>query len=474
MKALWRFLSGRRPSPSRGTMNRRSSVRAPHGQSGRVFEECVGGPAASAGSSYSSISISSGRLVLAGLLLCGFVWVGWRIVANTADYNAAASDPKTALAWTPSEARALDELAYREVTKADGNLDTARSLAERALRSEPIDARALLVLGLIAERQGDQTRADTLIRLSGTHTWRDTPTQVWLLKRDIQLGEFERSLAHVDALLRVNPEFLEQAIPVLSAFTIDKRTFDALASFLATAPPWRSGFLANLSVRLSDTGRLVQLYAALKDSQHPLDAMELGPYLDRLIRDGRLSEAYKSWQDTLPPKLRMGEVYPYNGDFSAPIDGLPFNWLLRPVSGMDIQIVPSPGNGERRALQLQFSGARLIPFTIGQLMLLPPGEYRMTGRVRAEDLRTPRGLGWHISCAEAPNKPLALTSLVANAVPWTSFSVDFAVPAGNCHGQWLNLEIPSRTASERQIEGQIWYEDLQIGRVGNGHSAVVQ
>lgn len=477
MKALWHFLSGRRLSPSRTKVNRRFSVRAAHGRPyelARAFEERVGGPDASAGSAYSLIRFSPGRMVLVVLVLVGLMWVGWRIVADTAGYNAAASDPEAALAWVPSEARALDELAYREFTKSGGNLDTARGLAERALRSNPLDARALLVLGLIAERQGDQARADILIHLSGARTWRDPTTQAWLLKRDIQRGEFEQVLSHLDALLRVNPEVFEQAFPVLSAFTIDKRTFDALASFLAAAPPWRTNFLATLSARMSDARPLVQLYAVLKDSQHPPDAIELGPYLDRLIRDGRFADAYQSWRETLPPQQRTSEVYPYNGDFTAPIDGLPFNWLLRPVFGMNIQIVASPGKGESRAIQLQFSGARVTAFTVGQLMLLPPGDYRMTGKVRAEELRTERGLGWKISCAETPNNTLALTHLVADAVPWTSFSVDFAVPAGNCRGQWLNLEIPSRTASERQIEGQIWYENIQIRRVGNGLSPAVQ
>ena len=289
MKALWRFLSGRRSSPSRSKVNRRSSLRAAHGrqyESGRAFEERVSGPDASPGSSDSSIHFSPGRVVFVVLVVVGIVWVGWRIIADTAGSNAAATDPETALAWMPSEANALDELAFREFTKSGGDLDTARGLAERALRSNPLDARALSVLGLIAERQGDQARADILMRLSAARTWRDTTTQAWLVNRDIQRGEFEQALSHIDALLRVNPEVIEQTFPVLSAFTIDKRTFDVLASFLAAAPPWRAVFLNVLSTRLSDAGRLVQLYAVLKDSQHPPDSDELGPYLDRLIRDG--------------------------------------------------------------------------------------------------------------------------------------------------------------------------------------------
>jgi hypothetical protein len=39
------------------------------------------------------------------------------------------------------------------------------------------------------------------------------------------------------------------------------------------------------------------------------------------------------------------------------------------------------------------------------------------------------------------------------------------VPPQDCRSQWLKLDIASRIASERQIEGQVWYDNLQIGRV---------
>jgi len=478
MISLWRFLSGPRSSPSRSKTNRRPSARAAHGRQyevGMAFKESVGGPNASPRVSDSSIHFSPGRIVFAVLVFVGFVWVGWRIIAGTAASNASATDPGTAVAWMPNEPEALDELAFREFTKTGGDLDIARNLAERALRSSPLDARALLLLGLIADRQGDHERGESLIRLSASRTWRDTATQAWLVNRDIQRREFDQALSHIDALMRVNPEFvspevLEQTFPVLAAFTIDQGTFKVLASFLAAAPPWRAAFLTLLSTRLSNADRLVQLYAILKDSQHPPDSKELKPFLDRLIKDGRFADAYQSWRETLPPQQRLREAYPYNGDFAAPIDGLPFNWVLQPTPGMDIQVVTSLGEPESRALQFQFSGTRLGVFTVGQLMLLPPGEYRLTGKVRAEALRTQRGLRWQVSCTESPQNTLALTSLVANATPWTTFSADFTVPAKDCAGQRLNLEIPSRTASEREIEGQIWYENMQIVRIGQSRS----
>ena len=407
------------------------------------------------------INLSPRKLVIAAGALVAMVWLAWEIIAGTAAYNS--PDPQNALAWNPSETKALDDLAYREVTKSDGNLDTARTLAQRALLSSPIDARALIVLGLIAEKEGDQGRADRLMRLAGTRTWRDMVNQACLLKRDIQVGEFENSLSHIDAILRINPDFLDQMTPLISAFTVDQRSFEALEHFLGEGPPWRAAFLDRLSRQAADPERLVQLYGSLKASAHPPDPTELSPYLDRQIKDGRLMEAYQTWQETLAPAQRLKGGFPYNGDFTAPIDGLPFNWILRPAHGMDIKIVGAAPQGEGRALQIQFSGTRVGPFTVEQLMLLPPGEYRFTGQVRAEGLRTTRGLGWRVSCVgTAPTNVLAMTELVASPMPWSPFSVDFKVEDAGCRGQWVILEIADRTASERQIEGQVWYKNLSI------------
>jgi hypothetical protein len=141
---------------------------------------------------------------------------------------------------------------------------------------------------------------------------------------------------------------------------------------------------------------------------------------------------------------------------------------------MDIQVVASGVGGESRALQLQFSGARVAGFTVGQFMLLQPGEYRFTGRVRTEDLRTERGIRWQISCAEPPDTVLVFTDLAVIPMPWTDFGVKFTVLAKDCDAQRLNLEIPSRTASERRIEGQIWYENLKIERVAKGQPPGMQ
>src|SRR6266567_1112654 len=417
--------------------------------------------------------ISLWRLSSLVCVLLALGWVGWRIVAQTAALGLATSHPNVALSWVADEPAALDLLAGRELSKPEGNLDSARELAQNALRSNPLNARALTLLGLIAERKGDQESADKLMQLSGARRARDSAAQAWLFNREVRRGQYSNALPHADAILRMDHEPEAQLFPPLAAFTVDPRAFEALTTFLAKSPPWRTWFLSELSVRLANQARLVQLYAALNETNKPPTKVELRPYLNRLIRDGNFDQAHQTWQAILPPEQRAAETYPFNRDFDIPVDGLTFNWNLESIPGAVIQIVSSVNGGRKRALLVQFSGARVAFANVKQLMRLPAGEYTFTGSVKSEDLLTSRGLWWRIFCAEKPAKTLAQTELVSGTIKWTDFTVEFQVPAADCRAQWLQLELPARIESEKKIEGEVWYQNLRITPISATGSALV-
>jgi hypothetical protein len=315
---------------------------------------------------------------------------------------------------------------------------------------------------LIAERKGDQKSADDLMRIAVARTWRDRTSDEWLLNREASRGDYTHALPYADAMLRMDREFQPELFPVLASFTVDPRAFQALSAFLATSPPWRSWFLSELSDRLANQGRLVQLYAALNSTTNPPTKDELRPYLNRLIKDENFELAYQTWQATLLPHQRTETTYPFNRDFEFPVDGLPFNWNLVAVPGADIQVVSSVDGGKKRALLVEFSGARVHFANVKQLMPLPAGDYSFSGRVKTAELRTSRGLWWRIFCATGAANTLANTELVSGTIPWTDFTVKFQVPATDCGAQWLQLELPAKIEPESRIEGQVWYQDLRI------------
>jgi tetratricopeptide (TPR) repeat protein len=384
----------------------------------------------------------------------------------------AESHSDAALGFVADQRVALNRLAQKELLEPNGNLDSAREWAQRALRSSPLNARALTLLGLIAERNGDQKSADALMRIAVARTWRDPTADEWLLNREAHLGNYAAALPYADALMRIDRYFEPGLFPVLASFTVDPRAFEALTAFLATSPPWRRWFLSQLSGRLANQTRLVQLYASLNDTGNPPTKDELRPYLNRLIKDENFELAYQTWRATLSPPQRADVTHPFNRDFDFPIDNLAFNWNLETVAGANVQVVSSAAEGgKKRALFVEFSGARVRFANVKQLLMLPAGDYAFSVRVKAADLRTSRGLRWRVFCANASANTLANTEPVSGTMPWTEFMVKFQVSAADCGAQWLQLELPARIEAESRIEGQVWYQDLQVSPIPSAAAA---
>ena len=484
-----------RRSPNRHRSRAADHVPAAHSDHARGSHARSRGGGEGTGAAVINLSRRQvGAIVL--LALAGG-WLAFRIVSDTAGQKAAIVKPDVALAWNSAEPKAMDELARQclvgngrarsagapradsrsgaktaanSAAPACDDLDRAETLARRALQQNPLDARALTLLGLIADRKGDAARANRLMRTAGARSWRDPMTQAWLFSEKIKQRDFAGALTHADAILRTTRDFDERIFPSLASFTLSPPALQALVTRLRADPPWRGWLLSELSARLADDTRLLQLYRALRDGTTPPDTTELKPLFTRLIKDRRFDDAHRFWQDTLPPQRRNSGRYPYNADFSQAPSGLPFDWILQSMPGADIAIVPLD-EGEGRAVQIQFSGARVNFQNVYQLMTLPPGDYRLSGKMKAEDLQTRRGLRWRVTCADA--FPLAMprglatlghSPLLATSVPWRNFGMEFSVPRG-CPAQWLALELAARIEPETQIEGEVWYTGLRVAPV---------
>src|SRR5262249_16034381 len=177
-----------------------------------------------------------------------------------------------------------------------------------------------------------------------------------LFAQAIRRGKFDEALAQVDGLLRVNPKYDETIFPVLTVFATDPRAHAALERALAANPPWRRGFLVGAIVNGANDRFVTQLYQSLIHSRQPPTADEMKPYRNRLILVGRFEEAYQDWRAMSSPAETVGR-YPYNGNFEATLDGLPFNWVFDAVSGAEIQITVVPDRGSNRALSMHIAVA---------------------------------------------------------------------------------------------------------------------
>jgi tetratricopeptide (TPR) repeat protein len=340
------------------------------------------------------------------------------------------------------------------------NLAIAQDLAQQALTFDPLTPGALTDLGRIAESKRDVQRASSLMELAGNRALRDAFAQSWLLEHALAQNQLSVALVHLDAILRTQPEGLEKALPLLAAFVSSPEGIRPLAHLIATNPPWRTTFLKALTQRIKDHDILVRFYNELQAGPNPPSGQELQVFIDRLVDDGLIAQAYDAWIATLPPDRRPDARIFYNAGFQYELSGSPFDWKIAQSLGADI--VVDGGPGEVPTLRVEFSGARVDFHNVSHLLMLTPGTYRFTGEVEAQELRTERGLWWRLFCSGPKGADLGKTDLIAQSTSWREVSLTFEVPPQGCRAQIIQLELPARVSLEKKIEGIVSFRKLAI------------
>lgn len=401
--------------------------------------------------------------LLAGIGLLVMFGLGWRVLSLGLADHWAATDPERALDWRPSHPQALARAAQQRLDAGDSA--AAERFARQAVAASPLEGGGYKVLALVAEARGDVAQARDLLVIAGRHAPRDVAIQAKLVEYALKANDAEAAIAHVDVMLRVQPALRADVIPRLIAWVEHPALRAAIIDMLAAGPSWRAGFLQQLANNGADRDNVDQVFAGLKPAPIALSAGEITFWLDRLMRDGRWSQAYVAWVERLDSDALPSVGNLFDGGFELPPANSGFGWRFGRIAGARIDRIGTSGATGQVALRVGFEHRR-VPFThVSQLLVLPPGDYEFNGRVRLDTLRNERGLVWTISCTGGTPAPrIATTEFFRGDSPWRAFETRFSVPATGCPGQWLRLELSARTAAERMVGGVAWFDALSIVR----------
>jgi hypothetical protein len=400
-------------------------------------------------------------------LVAVLVFAGWRVLSLGMADHFAVSDPARALGWRGGHPEALVGEAERlaESVGPEGpptERERARAMARRAIRANPLDGRGYRILGSLT---ADPGRALELHVIAAARSPRDVASHVWLIDHYLKAGDLPAVVAHADTLLRVEPEVTATLLPLMVALASSPEAQPALAEHLLASPPWGPGLLAHLVANVPDLNAFGPLMERLRKTPGGLRPDVLAAWLDRLTREGRWGQAYLTWVSQLPPERlqRLGNLY--NGGFEWEPGQGGFDWRFGKVPGARIARMATGGMEGERALRVAFEDRR-VPFAhVRQMLALPPGRYRLTGRARPENLRTDRGLAWTLACATADARPLGETEPLRGHGDWRDLALEFEVPAEGCGGQWLTLALRARIPAEQRVGGVAWYDSLRITRL---------
>jgi hypothetical protein len=138
--------------------------------------------------------------------------------------------------------------------------------------------------------------------------------------------------------------------------------------------------------------------------------------------------------------------------------------VLTKGTGITAQVAAKSDKPGERALNLRFGPGRVDYRDVYQLIMLAPGNYDFTGRYKS-DLVSERGLEWRVMCASKEQNIIGRGLVYrGTTAQWQDLEFSFTVPGSGCPAQYLRLVFDARSASERFISGNIWFDDFKITR----------
>ena len=357
------------------------------------------------------------------------------------------------------------------LTDAFSMIDSSRSVDLSALRAEavtavtnePLNPRALRLLGQLADTSQDDASALKFMTAAAHISQHENVALYWLMRKSAAAGDYKTAINYADSLLRTNPGLARIVVPVLAHFAGDKASIDSLKAVLDGDPPWRGLFFALLPESVTDARTPLNLLLALKSSPNPPTADDINRYLHLLVAHKFYDLAYYTWLQFLPlDELRNAGLL-FNGSFDMAPSGAPFDWTITEGSGVTVDIVPTDKTGER-ALMVDFLYGRVDYHSVFELVMLPPGSYQLTGQYNGKIIG-PRGLKWRIVCANATRTRLGESLMIIGVTSgWKKVNFNFTVPAADCRAQYVELDLDARMASEQLVSGSMLFNDLDISR----------
>ena len=373
--------------------------------------------------------------------------IGVQVVRNAAVHAYSETKPAAAKrAWSDHPAaeiaNAMTDIARSSRARRPIPSSTFAEMTDAAAK-EPLAPEPFLVRGVQAGLAGDAVTAQRAFEAAQWRDPRSLPAAYFLADRYFRSGDVKRGFRETAALARLSPEGGAAAVPYLAQYATNRATWPALRDLFAKNPELAHRVLLVLASNISTVPAAIALSTPRdKGGEQWLTAL-----VDTLLKAGDYPRARAAWLRLPGASSRTGELL-HDAGFSDASSPPPFNWQLTSST---------VGLAERQ------SGGRLHILFYGdedgtlasQLLLLPPGNYRVSMRLLGEPARA-HALTWAIWCDKAAQPLSSVTLDNAAAHGW-----QFQVPPG-CAAQWLKL---SGIAGEMPQQVDVSISTFQLMRV---------
>jgi hypothetical protein len=372
-----------------------------------------------------------------------------QVVRNAAVSAWADAKPAAAAeAWGGHPASELG-LAMTEIARSSRSRQPvpqwAFAMVADAADEAPLAPEPFLVRGVQASIAGDGAAAQRDFEAAQWRNPRSLPAAYFLADRYFRAGDVANGMREAAALARLSPDGGTAAVPFLAQYATSTANWPALRSLFVINPPLARPVLMKLAQDIRTVPAALALAGPAEMGNQPW----LVQAVYTLIDAGDYAAARNAWGKAAGAGAQSAELL-HDANFRDKISPPPFNWQLTSST---------VGLAERQGgrLHVLFYGGEDGTLA-SQLLLLPPGNYRLSLRLAGDPARA-HSLTWALWCDKTAQPLASITLDVAAARGW-----QFQVPAG-CPAQWLKLSGVSADVPQ-QVDLAI--DGMTLSKVSSG------
>lgn len=367
--------------------------------------------------------------------------------------------------WSSSNPYFFEKLALQAVN--DKNYSQAESYLLNALALDPTNGRAVSLLAMIYDQRKN---VETQQAFDYANKLWPAFSKVRMLSANYHLKDKQYSKVMEDwhVLLTRAPNTRKQLFPIVAQMILAKETQHIFGAYLNNPPKWWIPFFHYLAKQEEGRELIGYLYTQRLKTDTPILEEERKIYVNLLIKNKQWSNAYFSWLGGIGTDIKYAKNYMFDGGFESDLIRTGFSWnYLANKKIFRISRDAIPGMSGRKTLHVSFLRDDRVNFQhIWQRLMLSSGSYKVSFRVRLDNLRTNKGLTWRLRCLDDKKILLGESSVLNGSSLWVEKHFEVVVP-DNCQAQILKLEAASQFAHDQVFKGQIWFDDFIIQKLGS-------
>ncbi|GAA3890144.1 hypothetical protein GCM10022276_06500 [Sphingomonas limnosediminicola] len=347
------------------------------------------------------------------------------VVRNAAVDALADRNPDAAARIWPGHPTAQLSLALTEIGRAARERKAVPpavfDLVDEAATKAPLAPEPFLVRGVQSQLVGNVRLAIADFEAAEFRDPRSLAARYFLADAYFRTNDARHGLQEVLALSRLAPHGIDTVAPYVATYAKDPATWPQLREMFRADANIEDASLTKLASNVANADTVL----ALADWDHVAAGSTWVPILvNSLVTAGQYDRARALWARQWKVPLTASTTI-FDADFTESKAATPFNWEL--VSSTVGLAERQPGGRMHVIFYGQEDG-----MLARQLLVLRPGNYRLTIRVSGDPART-KSLHWSVRCdkKDAPLGAIGLDAISARGLTFT-------VPA-DCPAQWVEL-----------------------------------